>query len=90
MTGLRPRSRTISVRLSEEEYLTLRRVCSLTGARSVSHLTREAMRSVLGDVNREVPFGRHLEEFRADMKSLEKKVELLEKRITTFKVEGAV
>ena len=89
MTGLRPRSRTISVRLSEEEYLTLRRVCSLTGARSVSHLTREAMRSVLGDVNREVPFGRDLEEFRADMKSLEKKVERLEAKITTFKAKGA-
>jgi len=89
MTVLKPRSRTISVRLSEEEYLTLRRVCSLTGARSVSHLTREAMRSVLGDVDREVPFGRHLEEFRADMKSLEKKVEQLEAKITTFKAEGA-
>ena len=88
MTVLKPRSRTISVRLSEEEYLTLRRVCSLTGARSVSHLTREAMRSVLGDVNRGVPFGRHLEEFRADMKSLERKVEQLEARITTSKGEG--
>jgi len=60
----------------------------LTGARSVSHLTREAMRSVLGDVNRGVPLGRHLEEFRADMKSLERKVEQLEAKITTFKAEG--
>ena len=89
MAGLRPRSRTISVRLSEEEYLTLRRVCSLTGARSVSHLTREAMRSVLGDVNREAPFGGDLEEFRADMKNLEKKVERLEAKITTFKAKDA-
>jgi ubiquinone biosynthesis protein UbiJ len=47
------------------------------------------MRSVLGDVNREVPFGRHLEEFRADIKSLEKKVERLEAKITTIKAEGA-
>ena len=69
--------------------MTLRRVCSLTGARSVSHLTREAMRSVLGDVNREAPFGGDLEEFRADMKSLEKKVERLEAKITTFKAKGA-
>jgi ubiquinone biosynthesis protein UbiJ len=46
------------------------------------------MRSVLGDVNRGVPFGRHLEEFRADMKSLERKVEQLEAKITTFKAEG--
>ena len=89
MTVLKPRSRTISVPLSEEEYLTLRRICSLTGARSISHLTREAMRSVLGDVNREVQFGRHIEEFRADMKSLEKKVEQLEAKVTTFKAESA-
>jgi BMFP domain-containing protein YqiC len=46
------------------------------------------MHSVLGDVNREVPFGRHLEKFRAEMKSLEKKVEQLEAKITTFKAEG--
>lgn len=88
MTVLRLRSRRISVRLSEEEYVTLRRVCSLTGARSVSDLTREAMRTVLKDVHREDPLGRNLEEFRADMKSLEKKVERLEAKITTLKGEG--
>jgi len=88
MAVLKPRSRTISVRLSEEEYLTLMRVCSLTGARSVSDLTREAMRTVVKDVNREDPLGLHLEEFRADMKSLEKKVEQLEAKITTLKAEG--
>jgi hypothetical protein len=89
MTVLKPRSRMISVRLSEEEYVALRRVCFLTGARSVSELTREAMRAVLKDLNREDPFGQHLEEFRAGMKSLEKKVEQLEARITTFKDEDA-
>ncbi len=89
MTVLKPRSRTISVRLSEEEYVALMRVCSLTGARSVSDLTREAMRTVLKDVNREDPLGQHLEEFRADMKSLEKKVQQLEAKITTFKAEDA-
>jgi ubiquinone biosynthesis protein UbiJ len=47
------------------------------------------MRSILGDANREVPLGRHLEEFRADMKNLEKKVERLEAKITTFKAKGA-
>jgi Arc/MetJ-type ribon-helix-helix transcriptional regulator len=89
MTVLKLRSRRISVRLSEEEYVALRRVCSLTGARSVSDLTREAMRTVLRDVNREDPLARHLDEFRADMKSLERKVEQLEAKITTLKAEGA-
>ena len=87
MTVLKPRSRTISVRLSEEEFLALRRVRLLTGARSVSELTREAMRPVLGDVDRDDPTGLRLNEFRADMKSLEKKLEQLEAKITTFKTE---
>jgi Arc/MetJ-type ribon-helix-helix transcriptional regulator len=89
MTVLKPRSRMISVRLSEEEYSALRSLCSLTGARSVSDLTRDAVRSVLKGVNREDPLGVNLEEFRAGMKNLEKKVEQLEAKITTFKVEGA-
>jgi len=46
------------------------------------------MRTVVKDVNRENPLGPHLEEFRADMKSLEKKVEQLEAKITTLKAEG--
>ncbi len=89
MSVLKPRSRMISVRLSEEEFVALRRVCSLTGARSVSELTREAMRAVLRDVNRDDLLGRHLDEFRADMKSLEKKVEQLEAKITMPKADGS-
>jgi uncharacterized protein involved in tellurium resistance len=32
MTVQNPRSRTISIRLSEEEYLGLKRLCAITGA----------------------------------------------------------
>jgi hypothetical protein len=71
----------ISVRLSEEEYAALRHLCSLTGARSVSDLTRDAMRAVLKRVNRDDSPGDNFEEFRAGMKNLEKKVERLEARI---------
>jgi hypothetical protein len=88
MTVMKPRSRMISVRLSEEEYTALRQLCSLTGARSVSDLTRDAMRTVLRGVNREEPIGGNLDEFRVGMKSLEKKVEQLEAKITMFKTEG--
>ncbi len=89
MTVLKPRSRKVSVRLSEEEYVALRRLCSLTSARSVSDVTREAMRAVVQDVNREDQVGRHLDEFRAGMKILERKVEQLEAKIATFKGESA-
>jgi hypothetical protein len=88
MTVLKPRSRMISVRLSEEEYSALRDLCSLTGARSVSDLTRDAMRTVLKSANRGNPFAGSLEEFRLGIKSLEEKVEQLEARITTIKAEG--
>ena len=69
--------------------MTLRRVCTLTSARSVSDLTRQAMRAVVKDVNREDQLGRHLDEFRAGIKILERKVEQLEAKIATFKAEGA-
>lgn len=89
MTVLKPRSRMISVRLSEEEYSALRHLCSLTGARSVSDLTRDAMRTVLRGANREDSLGGDLDEFRAGMRNLEKKVEQLEAKIITIKTENA-
>jgi Arc/MetJ-type ribon-helix-helix transcriptional regulator len=89
MTVLKPRSRKVSVRLSEEEYVALRRLCSLTSARSVSDVTREAVRAVVKDANRDDQFGRHLNEFRACMKTLERKVEQLEAKIATFEGESA-
>jgi hypothetical protein len=78
----------ISVRLSEEEYAALRNLCSLTGARSVSDLTRDAMRTVLRGVNREESPGTDLDEFRAGMKNLERKLEQLEAKIVTIKTGG--
>jgi len=85
MTVLKPRSRMISVRLSEEEYSGLRRLCSLTGARSVSDLTRDAMRVLLNGANREDLLGIHMDEFRAEIRNLDKKIEQLAEGITTFK-----
>ena len=87
MTEIRRRSRMISVRLSEEEYAALRHLCSLTGARSVSDLTRDAMRAVLRRSNRDESFDDNLEEVRAGMKNLEKKVEQLEAKIMHSKPE---
>jgi hypothetical protein len=85
MKVLKPRSRMISVRLSEEEYVALRHLCSLTGARSVSDLTRDAVHAVLRGASRAPATASPLEEFLAGMKELEKKVEQLEARITLIK-----
>jgi hypothetical protein len=78
----------ISVRLSEEEYAALRRLCSVTGARSVSDLTRDAMRVLLKGPNREDVPGIHIDEFRSQMRSLDRKIEQLAADITSLKSNG--
>jgi hypothetical protein len=89
MTVQNPRSRMISVRLSEEEYSALRRLCSITGARSVSDLTRDAMRVLLnGGSNRDDVIGVHVDEFRSQMRNLDRKIEQLAADITSLKGNG--
>lgn len=77
MTVLKPRSRTISIRLSEEEYQSLRGLCSVTGARSVSDLARDAMRVALKGSNRDDVLGIRLDEFRSQLKRLDRKIDRL-------------
>ena len=88
MAVLNPRSRMISVRLSEEEYSALRNLCSVTGARSVSDLTRDAMRVLLNGSGRERVESIHVDEFRTQMRSLDQKIEQLAADITSLKTNG--
>jgi hypothetical protein len=88
MTVLKPRSRMISVRLSEEEYSALRKLCLVTGARSVSDLTRDAMRVLLDGPSRQDLLGNPAEEFRSQMRNLERKIEQLTAEIALFKTDG--
>jgi Arc/MetJ-type ribon-helix-helix transcriptional regulator len=88
MAVLNPRSRMISVRLSEEEYSALRQLCSDIGARSVSDLTRDAMRVLLNGAGREEALGIHVNEFRSQMRSLDRKIEQLAADITSLKANG--
>jgi len=88
MAVLKPRSRMISVRLSDEEYTALRRLCLVTGARSVSDITRDAMRELLNGASREDAAGSHMDEFRAQMSNLDKRVEQLAAEITMIKGNG--
>jgi methyl-accepting chemotaxis protein len=78
----------ISVRLSEEEYSALRRLCSVTGARSISDLTRDAMRVLLNGANRVDVFGSHMDEFRAQMRSLDEKIEQLAAKIPVLNTDS--
>ena len=88
MTVVKPRSRMISVRLSEEEYSALRRLCLVTGARSVSDLTRDAMRMLLNGANRQDGLGDHMDEFRAEVRNLSKTIEQLSTKLVTSKTDG--
>jgi hypothetical protein len=72
----------ISVRLSDEEYSALRRLCLVTGARSLSDITRDAMRVLLNGATREDPDGSQMDEFRDQMRNLDKKIEQLAAEIT--------
>ncbi len=83
MTVLKPRNRMISIRLSEEEYLALKRICTVTGARSVSDLTRDAMRVLLNGSNRDAGGGININDFRTEIRNLNKKVEELAAEVAT-------
>lgn len=88
MTVLRPRSRMISIRLSEEEYLSLRRLCSATGARSISDLTRDAMQMLLRGAHGEGHNAPHMDELRAQMRKLDQRIEQLTVDLTSFMAEA--
>jgi len=53
MKVLKPRSRMISIRLSEDEYDGLCRLSAVTGAHSLSDLARNAMRLFLSVTTQE-------------------------------------
>lgn len=88
MPILKPRSRSISIRLSEDEFLTLKHLCSVTGARSVSDLTRNAMRVVLNGVNGDDRVGPRMDEFRPLLKNLERKIDELEARMNSVEARS--
>jgi hypothetical protein len=78
----------ISVRLSDEEYADLKQLRSLNGARSVSDIARNAMYRFLHGAYRDELSDNHMDEFRAQLKSLDNKIEQLAAEITAFKAEG--
>jgi hypothetical protein len=88
MGVFRPRSRIISIRLSEDEYAGLKRLCSDTGARSVSDLARAGMRTLINGSPREDALGPWAEEFRLQMRSLDRKIEELSARFLSASLDG--
>jgi hypothetical protein len=83
MTVLNPRSRKISVRLSEGEYSSPRRISFATAERNVSDLMRRAVRELLGGTSREGALRSDLDEFRDQMRRLDQRIEQLAVEIST-------
>lgn len=71
--------------MSEEEFTTLRQICVTSGARSVSDLAREAMRGLLSGANPENATNGSHNEYSAQMRDLEQKVDKLSAEIALFK-----
>ena len=88
MAVLKPRSRSISIRLSEEEFLTLKQLCSVTGARSVSDLTRDAMRMILNGADRDDVISLRLDELRIQLKHLNRKIDQLAEHPRSQPISG--
>ena len=73
--------------MSEEEFSTLRRICVATGARSVSDLAREAMRGLLNGAKQESSGDGSHNQYSAQMRSLEQKVDQLSAEVALFKAD---
>ncbi len=89
MATLKPRTRTISVRLSEEEYSALRRLCEVSGSRSVSDLTRDAVSVLMNGTLRHDVLVNYMDEVRAKMSSLDKRIEDLVLEMNSLKGDGS-
>jgi Arc/MetJ-type ribon-helix-helix transcriptional regulator len=88
MTVLKPRSRTISVRLSEEEFAALERFCAAGEARSISDLARNAICDVLKRSGQQDTLADTVHEYAAQVRNLEHSVKLLTEEMASIKSDG--
>lgn len=88
MNILRPRSRTISVRLSEDELHTMKQRCLETGARSISELARNAMQHILQGNGGGSDSGPSWSEHHAEIQELERKIASLAEEIAAVRASA--
>lgn len=77
MKVLKPRSRMISVRLSQAEYDELCRLSAVTGAHSLSDLARDAMRLLLRISNHDRVSTDAVGSFQAQVDQLNRRIDEL-------------
>lgn len=86
MTVFKPRSRMISIRVSEDEYAALRNLCLSTGARSVSDLTRDAMHALIRGSLRDNPNDMSGDDLRVRVKNLDERVDQLAAKFSSLQI----
>lgn len=85
MAVLVPRTRTIGVRLSAEEYSALEKYCVETGARSISDLARRAIAGFLNHATQQSVLVSTVSENAAQLRELEEKLTQLTMEIAMLK-----
>jgi uncharacterized protein (DUF1778 family) len=79
------RTRSINVRLSEDEYLALERFCAASNARSMSDFVRKALQGLAAGANQENALISSVNEYSSHVKDLEEKVETLAAELAMLK-----
>jgi hypothetical protein len=87
MVVFAPRARTISIRLSHEEFSDLERFCIEGGARSISDVARNAICGFLNHAHQENKLISTMNEYSAQVRELEQRVERLIAEIALLKSE---
>jgi hypothetical protein len=85
MSVLIPRTRTLGVRLSSEEYAALERWCAENGARSLSDLARNALLNHVNYVSREGLTTASASQHSTKVNQLEEKLETLAAELASLK-----
>lgn len=85
MAVLIPRIRTINVRLSEEEYLELERLCVASGARSISDLVRSTMHSEVTSKKKNRSLASSVNEYSTHVRDLELRVKELAAELASLR-----
>ena len=84
MTILDPRTRTIGVRVSDDEYAVLERFCLTGGARSISDLARTAIWDFVNRAGRQRSLSSK-SVHSAQIQVLEQRIEMLSEEIASLK-----
>lgn len=88
MTIRVPRSRTIGVRLSEEEYSALENYCVEIGARSISDLARAAICNLVRRGDEENALASALNQNVAQVREMQQRIEMLTAEIALLKKDS--